>query len=78
MKKSSSKMTVDQAIQEWKAKKRRMGCVAATNWFCSRVEGFHPERLTRYTEDGGLYQHVVASDGTIRIDLSPYNDGPAP
>ena len=53
-----------------------MGCVAATNWFCKRVAGFYPERLTRYTSQGEIFQHVVATDGVIRIDLAPYADRP--
>jgi len=71
-------MCIDEAILEWKSKKRRMGCVAATAWFCRRVDGFTPERLTRYTADGYLFQHVVATDGLIRIDISPYADKPRP
>jgi hypothetical protein len=69
-------MTIDSAIKEWKSKNRRMGCVNATDWFCSKVPGFYPERLTRYTESGDLFGHVVATDGLVRIDLSPYADRP--
>lgn len=69
-------MTIDEAIHEWRAKKRRMGCVSAADWFCKRVEGFRPERLGRYTKDGHYFEHVVATDGIIRVDLSPYADGP--
>ncbi len=69
-------MTIDEALAEWRSKKRRMGCVAATNWFCKRVAGFRPERLTRYTEHGEVFEHVVATDGMIRVDLAPYADGP--
>jgi hypothetical protein len=69
-------MMIDEAIREWQSKKRRMGCVAATDWFCKRVEGFKPERLSRYTKDGQYFEHVVATNGIIRIDLSPYNDSP--
>ena len=72
----SKTMTLDQAIAEWKTKRRRMGCVAAADWFCKRVPGFRPERLTRYTKNGELYQHVVITDGIIRIDVSPYADKP--
>jgi len=68
--------TIDDAISEWKSKNRRMGCVAATDWFCKRVPSFYPERLTRYTKRGELFQHVIATDGTIRIDLAPYQDRP--
>ncbi len=69
-------MTVDEAILEWKSKKRRMGCVSATDWFCKRIKSFYPKRLTRYTQDGIIYQHVVATDDIIVIDLSPYADKP--
>ena len=54
-----------------------MGCVNATKWLCNRVNGFYPERLDRYTCDGYVYQHVVATNGLIRIDLSPYADKPS-
>lgn len=67
-------MTADQAMSEWKTKRRRMGCVAATDWWCRRVAGFTPERLTLYTATGDLYQHVVATDGVVRVDLAPYAD----
>ena len=67
-------MIIDKAIKKWKSKNRRMGCVAATDWFCKRVKGFYPERLDRYTKDGYYYSHVIATDGKIRIDLSPYAD----
>jgi hypothetical protein len=70
-------MSIDNAVKEWQSKKRKMGCVGATKWFCSRVPGFHPERLNRYTQTGELFQHVVASNGKIRIDLSPYADVPS-
>lgn len=69
-------MTLDQAITEWQSKRRHMGCVAATQWLCKRVPGYYAERLTRYTEHGELYQHVVATNGIIRVDLSPYADRP--
>lgn len=69
-------MGIGKAIKEWKSKNRCMGCVAATEWFCKRVEEFYPEALDRYTKDGDYYRHVVATDGEIRIDLSPYADRP--
>ena len=69
-------MTIDQAIAEWLSKSRRMGCVATADWFCKRVEGFKPKRLTRYTKDGEVFQHVIAANGHIQIDLAAYNDGP--
>lgn len=69
-------VTIDQALAEWQSTKRSMGCVAATNWFCKRVKGFYPVRLRSYTEQGDVYEHVVATNGRIRIDLAPYADGP--
>ena len=68
---------IDDALIEWYSKKRHMGCVSATDWFCKRVDGFYPERLTRYTKDGEIFEHVVATNGIIRIDLSPYADKPS-
>lgn len=70
-------MTIDEVIIEWKSKKRKMGCVAATKFLCSRVPGFFPMRLTRYTKEGVVFEHVVATDGIIVIDLAPYADNPA-
>lgn len=67
-------MNIDQAINEWKSKTRRMGCVSASSWFCKRVSGFQPERLIRYNQKGECFSHVVATNGMIRIDLSPYAD----
>jgi hypothetical protein len=69
-------VTIDDVLEVWGAKRRSMGCVAATNWFCSRVEGFKPERLTRYTAKGEVFEHVVATNGKVRIDLAPYADSP--
>lgn len=69
-------MTLDEALIEWRSKKRRMGCVAATTWLCRRVPGFRPDRLTRYTSQGDPFEHVVASDGLVRVDLAPYADVP--
>lgn len=68
--------TLDQTLTEWYSKKRRMGCVSATAWLCKRVKGFYPLRLTRYTLEGELYQHVVAYNGIVIIDLAPYADRP--
>jgi hypothetical protein len=69
-------VTIDQALNEWQSKNRRMGCVASTDWFCKRVAGFRPERLTRYTEAGEIFQHVIATNGRVRIDLAPEFDSP--
>lgn len=68
--------TIDDIFAEWNSKQRRMGCVSASNWFCKRRPDFHPIRLNRYTEDGDIFQHVVATNGVINVDLSPYNDKP--
>ncbi len=67
-------MTIDEAIKEWQSCKRRMGCVAASAWFCKRVLGFSPIRLTRRTESGEIFQHVIVTNGIIHIDLAPYAD----
>lgn len=69
-------MTIDEAVAEWQRKPRRTGCVRATQWLCKRIPGFKPIRLTRYTSEGEPFQHVVATNGSIRIDLAPYMDGP--
>ena len=53
-----------------------MGCVSATLWLCKRVPSFKPLRLSRYTKLGNYYEHVVAFDGDIIIDLAPYADKP--
>ena len=65
-------MTLDQALREWTSKNRRMGCVAATRWLTSRVSGWRAERLTFFTANGERYDHVVASNGSVRVDLAPY------
>lgn len=69
-------MNIDEAIKEWKSKKRRRGCVSASKWLCKQVPGFYTESLDRYTPDGEYFRHVVASDGFIRIDLTPHKDVP--
>lgn len=74
-------MTLDECIAEWKSKKRRMGCVSATEFVCKRVPGFYPKRLRRYMQNGNdenglLWEHVVATDGTIIVDLVPHCDLP--
>ena len=65
---------IEETIKEWESKNRRMGCVAAARFFCYRTPGFWPKRLIRYTKDGELYEHVVASNGKIIVDLAPYAD----
>lgn len=69
-------MSIEKILKEWKSKVRRMGCVAATDWFCKRAPLFYPERLLRYTKNGERFEHVVATDGFIRIDLAPHSDKP--
>jgi diguanylate cyclase (GGDEF) domain len=71
-------------LDEWLSKKRSMGCVGATDWFCSKAKGlgFKPLRLKRWTKEGDVYSHVVATDGSNIVDISPYadrpNNGPVP
>ena len=60
------------AFEEWHTKKRRMGCVSATRWFCERVPGFRPLRLTLYASNGDEYQHVVATNDSVHVDLAPH------
>ena len=67
-------MTIEECLAEWKSKNRRSGCVAATNFLCTRVDGFYPLVYHRWTDKGDYYRHVVATDGAIVIDLSPEND----
>ena len=70
-------MQIEDALIEWKSKRRRMGCVSATNWFCARVPEFYPLELTEYTKGGDQYGHTVATDGLVIIDVAPYNDLPS-
>lgn len=56
-----------------------MGCVAATDWLCMRVPEFKPLRKRMYLpggtdKNGLLWEHVVATNGKIIIDLAPYAD----
>ena len=67
---------IDQILKELRSKKRRMGCVSATNWFCKRLKNFKPKRLHNYTKDGDYFSHVIATDGIIEIDLAPYSNRP--
>lgn len=76
MKKPTKVGLLNIILIEWQSKKRRMGCVAATEWFCKRMPEFKPKRITRYTNDGNLYEHVVASNGIVDIDLASYADKP--
>ena len=58
-------------------KKPKNGCVEAAIWFCRRVPNFHPLRVSRFTQDGEYFSHVVATDGRVVIDLAPYADRPS-
>jgi len=71
------KMTVQEVLDEWMSKRRRMGCVAAAAWAAKRLEGFKPLRITRYTPEGEVYEHVVAFNGKVVVDLTPYADAPS-
>lgn len=65
-------MSVSKALTEWSSKKRRMGCVSASKWFCKRVRGFYSKRLKLFNSKGEYYEHVVVSNGIIEIDICPY------
>ena len=67
---------IHDTLDEWQSKPRSMGCVSASSWFCKRHPEYKSERLTRYTKKGEPFEHVVASNGKIRIDLAPYADKP--
>jgi hypothetical protein len=69
-------MIIEQAIKEWTTKSRHMGCVAATNWFIKRVKGFYPKRCSYFTKNGEIFEHVVATNGVVTIDLAPYANKP--
>jgi hypothetical protein len=68
-------MDIADALREWQSKKRHMGCVSATNWFCKRVAGFKPKRIEHHTV-AASWDHVVATNGEIDIDLAPYANKP--
>lgn len=70
----SRQVSIDKALKEWYSKNRHMGCVSASNWFCKRVEEFKPKRITRYTKEGHLFEHVICTNGLIVIDIAPYAD----
>lgn len=67
---------ISDTIAEWHSRKKRKGegCVHAANWFCKRHPEFKPKRLTRYTEDGHPFQHVVAHHKGVVIDLAHEHD----
>ena len=64
-------MTKEDALTEWKSKKRRMGCVAATDWFCARVDGYVPKRLKRPDWDHVVAVNLLTCD---IVDLTPHLD----
>lgn len=71
--------SIDEVLDEWMSKNRKMGCVAATQWAIRKLKKykFKALRLNRYTSDGEVYQHVVAFNGKVIIDLAPYSDAPS-
>lgn len=69
-------MTVNEALAEWYSRKRRMGCVSGSEWFCKRVPGFYTLELDRYTKNGEYFGHTVATNGRVIIDITPYADLP--
>ena len=73
-------MKPEAALKEFNSKRRRMGCVSATDWFCKRVDGFYPLRKTYVSKVGAykgeIYDHVVATNGEIEIDVAPYANKP--
>lgn len=73
--------SLDETLKEWQSKRRRMGCVAATDWFCRRQPEFYPLRRRFYLPSGSdrngeFWEHVVATNGIIEIDLAPYANRP--
>jgi hypothetical protein len=54
-----------------------MGCVSAAEWLCKRVPGFHTLRLERL-ENEVYWEHVIATDGEVSVDLTPHWDLPDP
>ena len=70
----AAQMTISEAVDEWCSRKRRMGCVSASEWFCKRVKGFKPLLVERWTEDGDSFGHVICDNGQIRVDLTPHLD----
>ena len=70
-------MLIKELKKEWTVKKRRMGCVSATQWICNRMNGYFPLKLTRILSNGEIYCHVVAFNGHNIIDLAKYADKPS-
>ena len=64
-------MNTVKALNEWNSKKRRMGCVSATNWFCKRVDGFVPLRKT-FVITSGKY---IGEIGGMCFTTSPEKGG---
>jgi hypothetical protein len=70
-------MTIDAALALWsKLHRKPTGCVAATYWFCMRVPSFKPLHLQRYTENGDIFEHVVAYNGIAIVDLAHGHNSP--
>jgi len=65
-------MGIDAVLAEWRSKKRRMGCVSASEWWIKRLPGFRVVRKRFYYPNGEFWEHVVITDGVIEIDPSPY------
>ena len=65
------------ALEGWGSRRRSMGCVSAAEWFCKRVPSFHTLRLGRL-ENGVDWEHVIATNGEVLVDLTPHWDIPDP
>jgi len=65
------------ALEEWGTRRRSMGCVSGAEWFCKRVPDFHPVRLGRLENDVE-WEHVIATNGEVTVDLTPHWDIPDP
>jgi hypothetical protein len=71
-----AQLSVAECLREWESKRRPMGCVSASDFVCVRVPGFRPLRLQRQREDGIYWEHVVATNEKIIVDLVPHMDIP--
>lgn len=50
------KPSFESVLKEWKKQPRRVGCVAAAQWWANRLPQFKLLRRNYYTENGDLYQ----------------------
>lgn len=71
--------TINTVLQEWKSKRRRMGCVAAAEWWIKRLPQLRSVRRRFYypggtDENGQFWEHVILTDGCIEIDPSPWSN----